>query len=124
MKILTPSCTVILSSFLLFTNVSFAWRDANVSLKRSAELATNSAVALATGTFLADAAQQTESPAKADSTPQPPAQLPPDSYVATAVGVMFLAGIVLLLAKWPRRRRANRNVYRFPRNTNRTRRAS
>jgi hypothetical protein len=104
--------------------MSFAWRDADVSLKRSAQLATNSAVAFATGTFLADAAQQTESPAKADSTVQPPAQLPPDSYVAMVVAIMFLAGIVLLLAKWPRRRRANRNVYRFPRNTNRTRRAS
>jgi hypothetical protein len=121
MKILTPSRARVLSCFLLLTNVSFALRDADVSVKYSVATALNSA--LARTSLLAVLAQQTASPAKADSTPQPPTQLPPDSYVAIVVGIMFLAGIVLLLIKWPRRR-ARGGVYPFPRPYGKRRRAS
>jgi hypothetical protein len=67
MNILTPARARVLSSFLLLTNMSFAWRDMDVSLKHAAGMGTNSAVTFATVTFLADAAQQSASPAKANS---------------------------------------------------------
>jgi hypothetical protein len=38
----------------------------------------------------------------------------PDSYVGTVVGLMFLAGIALLMTKWPRRR-IRRRIYEFGR---------
>jgi hypothetical protein len=106
---------------LLLTNISFAVRDVDVSMKDSVATAPNAAFARTS--LLAVLAQQTASAAKTDSTPQPPTQLPPDSYVGAVVAIMFLGGIVLLLAKWPRRR-ARGSVHPFPRPYGKRRRVS
>ena len=121
MKILTLSRACLLSCLLLLTNISFALRDADIAMKYSMGTAVNSAFARTS--LLAVLAQQTASPAKADSAPQPTTQLPPDSYVGTVVAIMFLAGIVLLLVKWSRRR-VRGTVYPFPRAHGKRRRAS
>jgi hypothetical protein len=103
--------------------MGFGLPGADVSMKYSVRIADNSAVRLAASTFFADLGQQSTPPAKDNPASKLKIQLSPDSYVGAVVGTMFLAGVILLLAKWPRRR-VRRNIYRFPRAPRRARRAS
>ena len=123
MEVLTSLNTVVLPCFLLLTHMAFASQDTDASAKYSAGIVRTSSARLAATTLLAEVAQQTASAAKDASPPKPQIEFAPDSYVGAVVGVMFLAGIVMLLIKWPRRR-PRQNVYGFPRAPKRTRRAS
>lgn len=123
MKALDASSRRTLSCLLLLTNIAFASREADVSMRYPVGIAGNSAVRLAATTVLANLTQESTTPAKENSAPKPEVQMPPDYEVGAVVGAMFLAGVILLFAKWPRRR-ASKNIYRFPRPPRKARRAS
>jgi hypothetical protein len=123
MKVLASLNIFVLPCFLLLTHIAFASQGTDASMKYSAGIVRTSSARLAAATLLAEVAQQTASAAKDASPPKPQIELAPDSYVGAVVAVMFLAGIVMLLIKWPRRQ-PPRNVHSFPHAPKRTRRAS
>lgn len=111
MSLINSPKTLVLSCFLLFSSALYASNPVVLESPGSEPTKQVFTAGLSIASVWAGPAKHEDDNTENTSAPKRKSASLPDSYVATAAGSMFLAGILLLMSKL-QRRKPRRNLYR------------